>query len=343
MSSNIQARVENPFLSKGMPVMRFIVWKKTMPQALRLGVMLLFLISGVFAWSAETSESAANAKKIFQWQPFLAPFHAVVLHFPIGFLTAAFFLELFRWRRPSEDLRKATLMMLWLSLASGILAATFGVMRAAGDGYDPDAVSKHRTFGFLVLGFTLSTIILQILSAARSPRGWLWAYRGSLLVTLALLSAAGHYGGNLTHGSNYLVANAPEFLRNLLAEKPKMASLPMAGDPREEFYRIKVQPIFANKCYSCHGPEKKKGDYRLDLAEVAYRGGDSEKTGIKPGDPLGSNLVRLILLPEDHDDVMPPSGKTRLTPEETGYVIEWIRNGAVFPGVTPPVELLQEG
>ncbi len=27
------------------------------------------------------------AQKAFLWRPFLAPFHAVVLHFPIGFLT----------------------------------------------------------------------------------------------------------------------------------------------------------------------------------------------------------------------------------------------------------------
>ena len=42
-------------------------------------------------------------------------------------------------------------------------------------------------------------------------------------------------------------------------------------------------------------------------------------------------VVRLILLPPNHDDGMPPEGKQPLTSEEIVTLIDWIRGGAVFP------------
>ena len=95
-----------------------------------------------------------------------------------------------------------------------------------------------------------------------------------------------------------------------------------------------MQPIFATKCYNCHGPEKQKSDYRLDKPELVCKGGKSGKVAIKPFDPIESHLVRLILLPPQHDDVMPPDGKQPLTVEEIMNIVDWIRNGAVVPGTS---------
>jgi uncharacterized membrane protein len=292
---------------------------------------------------AKTTAPGKGGVQILKWRPFLAPFHNVVLHFPIGFLTAAFLLEVFRWRHPSDELRRGALMLLWFSLLSGVVAAVFGLMRAEGNSYDPALLSSHRAFGFAVLGFTLSSIILQILSASKNTMPWIASYRVVLLATLALLTLAGHFGGNLTHGSRYLTENAPEFIRRLLDENAPAAASVQAMEARAEFYKNKVEPIFSAKCYSCHGPEKKKGGYRLDAPEIALKGGESEEVAIKPGDPIGSHLVRLVLLPESDDDVMPPSGRTRLTPEELGNIIEWIREGAVFPVETQKTAALPEG
>ena len=46
--------------------------------------------------------------------------------------------------------------------------------------------------------------------------------------------------------------------------------------------------------------------------------------------------MRLILLPPQHDDVMPPEGKEPLTLEEIMILLDWIRNGAVFPQENEP-------
>lgn len=311
--------------------------------------LLIPLFAVALAWGAsaagalapETAPAAAH--KIFQWRPFLAPFHSVVLHFPIGFLTMAGILEVYRAFRPGEDLRRLTVLVLWLGLLTGGLSALFGILRAGNGEYEANAVTLHRGYGFAVVAINVACLFLIRLGGRPgSPRFWTRAYHVALAGTLVLVVVAGHYGGNLTHGSKYLVENAPEFVRELLEDEPAAAMSPDPGslDTRQREYVEKVQPVLERRCYSCHGPDKQKGGWRVDQPEVALRGGDSGKPAIKPGDPIGSHLVQLILLPPQHDDIMPPEGKQPLTPEETMTLIDWIRNGAAFPptpGATNPV------
>lgn len=276
----------------------------------------------------------AAAQKTFLWRPFLAPFHAVVLHFPIGFLTMVCVLELYRIWRPSEALKPVTKLTLWLSLLSGIAAAALGILRATGGGYEVHEVESHRWTGIAVVAVMLLALVLQRGAFRNETRRIImFAYRGLLAVTLALLVIAGHIGGNLTHGSKYLTENAPAFMRNLLEEKSADAAdgaSPAQLDAKQKFFVERVQPILEKKCMSCHGKEKQKGDYRLDDPVVALKGGESGKAAIHPGDPLGSEFVRLILLPTDDDDVMPPKGKEALTGEEVLTIIRWIQKGAPF-------------
>src|ERR1051325_3954682 len=89
-----------------------------------------------------------------------------------------------------------------------------------------------------------------------------------------------------------------------------------------------VQPILAEHCYKCHGPDKQKGGLRLDLKEKALEGGDSGKV-ILPGKGAGSLLVKLISGLE-HDKLMPPKGE-RLTPTQITVLKEWIDSGAAWP------------
>jgi len=296
--------------------------------------VLLWLAASLSA--ADPAAVAVTAHRTFLWRPFLAPFHAVVLHFPIGFVTMAFVLELYRLRHPSAELQRVTTLTIWLSLLSGIIAATLGILRATNGGYEPRELEFHRWTGLAVVTFTLLTLAVQrIAYRDESRRALTFGYRASLLATLSLLVIAGHMGGNLTHGSKYLTENAPTFIRNLVGESdPGPATTETATaslDAAQRYYLEKVQPIFDKKCARCHGPEKQKGEYRLDHADIALQGGESGKPAIKPGDPLGSELIRLILLPPGDDDIMPPSGKEPVTAEEALTLIRWIQKGALFP------------
>jgi len=288
------------------------------------------------AFGADPANVVITAHRTFLWRPFLAPFHAVVLHFPIGFVTMAFVLELYRLRHPSEELKRVTTLTIWLSLFSGIVAATLGILRATGGGYEPHELESHRWTGLSVVVLTLFTLAAQRFAYRDESRyGFTFGYRTALATTLALLVIAGHMGGNLTHGSKYLTENAPTFIRNLVGESdPAPATAERAAaalDEAQRYFVEHVQPIFDRKCVRCHGPEKQKGEYRLDDAEIALKGGESGKPAIKPGDPLSSELVRLILLPPGDDDIMPPSGKEPLTAEEALTIIRWIQKGALFP------------
>jgi hypothetical protein len=207
-------------------------------------------------------------------------------------------------------------------------------MRAGSGEYEARLLELHKIFGLGVPVATVFALAIQRMAHRdETKRGWTICYRSVLTGTIGLVTIAGHYGGNLTHGSKYLVENAPEFVRELMDEDvvPDTALSPGANDEKARLYLEKVQPVLAAKCYSCHGQEKQKGGLRLDKPELALKGGESGNPGIKPCDPIESQVVRLILLPPNHDDVMPPEGKQPLTSEEIMTLIEWIRSGAVFP------------
>ena len=299
---------------------------------------MLWLTAGLALAGVPELVAAEAGSGIFQWRPFLGPFHSVVLHFPIGFVVMAFLVDLYAlWRRKPE-LQAAITLMLSLSVLTTVLTIVLGLMRASGAEYDPQTLAAHRNYGIAVGALTLAALVLQWLgyraAEGNPPRPFLrGGYRVVLITNIALLVIAGHEGGNLTHGSNYLTKNAPEFVRALVEDEPNPASSsPAGGTEQEKFYLEKVKPIFDTKCLSCHGPEKQKGKYRIDQPAIALKGGESDKLAVKPGNPLASNLVRLLLLPPGDDDVMPPAGKGSLTPDEVMHVIRWIQQGAAIPG-----------
>lgn len=96
-------------------------------------------------------------------------------------------------------------------------------------------------------------------------------------------------------------------------------------------YAKHVQPILADRCYSCHGAEKQKGDLRLDSIEGIIKGGKNGKI-LTAGNPAKSSLYHLTLLPAGDDDRMPAKGDP-LTQAQTDVLREWIAAGAVFNGV----------
>lgn len=100
-------------------------------------------------------------------------------------------------------------------------------------------------------------------------------------------------------------------------------------------YAKHIQPILVDRCFSCHGPEKQKGDLRLDSIEAIKKGGKNG-TILTPGDPSKSTLYTLTLLPEGDDDRMPAKGDP-LTQAQTDALRDWIKAGASFDGVVNPL------
>lgn len=266
----------------------------------------------------------------------LAPFHSVVLHYPIGLISLAFLLELWSLRNPSRDLRRVIVVVVGLGALTAVLSAVLGLFRAAGEEYEAASLNEHKWYGLAVTAASLVALGLVLWHVRQPFRRWiLGAYRLVLAGSVVLLIITGHLGGNLTHGSNYLLEGAPSFIKAMLMQESYGVTDATPTDEQQRYFLEQIRPVFEAKCYSCHGPEKQRGGYRLDVPEAALRGGDSGETAIKPGDPAGSYLVKLILLPADHDDVMPPAGKLALSAEEIGRIVHWIRSGAVFASRGP--------
>jgi hypothetical protein len=92
-----------------------------------------------------------------------------------------------------------------------------------------------------------------------------------------------------------------------------------------------IRPILSDNCFACHGPDtnKLKADLRLDLKAEAFRKLDSGEFAIVPGKPEQSRLFKLVSLPLEDDDHMPPkkTGK-KLTVEQIDLLRRWIAEGA---------------
>lgn len=88
--------------------------------------------------------------------------------------------------------------------------------------------------------------------------------------------------------------------------------------------------VLKKHCYSCHGATKMKGGLRLDSRELAMTAGDSGEVSIIPFDAQSSLLITRMLLPQSHDDVMPPSSKAPVNVDELTALINWIDAGAIW-------------
>jgi len=295
------------------------------------------LLAGLLPVSAMAA-AGADAQA-FKWSEFLGPFHNVVLHYPIGFVTMVLILECYGLRRDSAELRRIVGITWWLVIGSTILAAALGFARASDGGYGEATLQAHKVAGIAVIVLAAIALVISRYRMGHPERdntGWRAAYGFMLLATFCAMVVAGHKGGDLTHGSDYLTRNAPPVIKELFEPEPDTNTLAtstentaaVAAEP--SFFARKVWPVLEKKCVRCHGPEKHKGDYRLDTREFALTPGESEENPIVPGKPEESFLVELISLPEDDDEVMPPSGKEPLTAEEKAAIIQWIKDGASY-------------
>ena len=91
---------------------------------------------------------------------------------------------------------------------------------------------------------------------------------------------------------------------------------------------IEVRPIFEKHCHECHGAQRQKNDYRLDIKKIALTGGSDHAPNIVPGKSAESPLLRFVN-GADGKMRMPP--KKGLGRTETEILKRWIDEGAVWP------------
>ena len=297
----------------------------------RLKAIPLILLSCLGGMLHAGASDAAAAAVVGAGQPpgaaFLGPFHMVVLHLPIGLFSFAALLELVAWFRPFEGLRRVLGASLGLGVLMAIVTTVLGLYRSSGGDYLQELLMLHRNTGIAMTVVAGVTLVLHS-AVLQAGNRWLWWYRGSLGTTLALLMAASHYGGSLTHGQGFLTQNAPQVIRNWITRWDPPHTNGIVSRADGDTNAVVVARLFEAKCLSCHGPEKQKGQFRIDQRESLLKGGESGVAAVVPGDPAKSGLFRMILLPTTHDQVMPPAGKPRLADADILAVFRWIQAGA---------------
>jgi hypothetical protein len=210
-----------------------------------------------------------------------------------------------------------------------VITALCGWLLSLGGGYAANLLEWHERFGIATAaGCVLAAILYHFRKIT--------AYRVVLFFTVAALTVAGHLGGSLTHGRDYLTRYLPAPLKRVLgisaAGNGKPAPAPTAGNALAGtnalavFQRI-IAPVLENKCVSCHGPDKSKGGLRLDSYAGIQAGGDDGLI-LDTNHPDRSEMWRRINLPVDDDDHMPPDGKPQLTADETAVLKWWVESGA---------------
>ena len=238
------------------------------------------------------------------WLQVAGRMHPLMLHFPIVLLLLAIALLWMKeenWRGFGKNLLLIGANFTGITVVAGLILAS--------EDYEGDALAWHKWLGVVSLGF--SVFIYIFLDKVAN----LLRLAGSGLALLILLT--GHFGANLTHGEDFLLAP-------LMPKEEKMIALEEA-----EVFRDLVQPIFESKCISCHKEGKIKGELRMDHLEGIQKGGKSGPF-ILAGNLDESLLIQRIHLPMENEEHMPPKNKLQLTEEEIEILRLWVMSGASF-------------
>lgn len=250
---------------------------------------------------------------------FFGRLHPVSVHLPIGFLFALLILEMLDLCIRSAILHHATYVMAWLAALAALFAVLAGVLLALPGGYSDELLFRHRWLGVLTAACAVWILAWKVCRSPRAPHGWSFVYHPLLVVTAAMLAGAGHYGGSLTHGSDYLTAYMPETMRSYLGLPERVTA--SVVDPHEAIiFADLIEPIFRTNCIRCHGTERQRGGLRLDSYAHLIEGGDS-------GPDVGL-IAESLRLPLDDDRRMPPRDRPPLSEEDIALITWWVRNGA---------------
>jgi uncharacterized membrane protein len=250
-----------------------------------------------------------------QWLQPVGRVHPLILHFPIVVLIMAMVLEFFRFKERfnTEKLYHNFTTYLWLTGALlAAITAIMGLFLSKEPGYEGTTLQWHKWLGVSIV--FVSTIIYWSRTA-----GWYnvtVARCGAGLVVVCII-VTGHFGADLTHGENFILAPVWH---------PEKEKVPIN---KALAFRDVIEPVFESKCISCHNPDKTKGGLMLIDEKSVLKGGKDGKLFV-PGQPQLSLLLRRIHLPEGEKKHMPPSGKPQLTADELNLLYLWIKENAEF-------------
>lgn len=253
---------------------------------------------------------------LFSPVDFAGSFHPLLVHLPIGILLLAALFQLLSQREKYQSLASAVSIILFIGMISAIASCISGYLLSTTGDYDELMIFNHQWLG---IAMAIISVLAWYLNRNERQNTWITA----LLVFLIILT--GHFGGSITHGSDYLTRAFSSDGSTLSEQKRK----PIPNVQEAVVYQDIIKPILTSKCYKCHGPNKQKGKLRLDIPDFILKGGKGGQV-IIAGKTEESELIKRILLAKESDDHMPPLEQPQLTKAETDLIHWWVGSGADF-------------
>ncbi|MBL7699584.1 MAG: chitobiase/beta-hexosaminidase C-terminal domain-containing protein [Chitinophagaceae bacterium] len=248
------------------------------------------------------------------WLQVFGRMHPLALHFPIVLILLYVVMTLFfpgrvrnqHWYQAASD------ALLLTAAFTASVTALMGFALSRNDGYDEDAIAIHKWTGVLI------PFLLYIFYLVKDKFRNIYVTRGVSIFLAVMITLAGHHGAIITHGENFILAPLTP------AEQRVVPAFEDAY-----VYNDLVQPILDNKCAGCHNSSKAKGELVMDTKELFMKGGENGVPWDTARQDLGL-MMRMVHLPVDHKEHMPPKGKTQLTDDEMFILHEWVKTGANF-------------
>jgi mono/diheme cytochrome c family protein len=249
---------------------------------------------------------ASKTNDILLW---FGKLHPLVLHFPIVIGIAIVIYFLFFQHKALEENTEKFILVGNALMAS--MVALLGLFLSKQDAYDNDTLNLHKWGGLSIT--LISWLLIYIKKFATNYKKIIAL--GYLLVLLFFT----HQGALLTHGENALSIPTPAVV--VVEVKTVDSSLTV--------YEKAIAPILAQKCVSCHGPDKVKGKLQLQSPELILKGGKDGNilNGIQNEEAL---ILQRIHLPNADEKHMPPIDKLQLTLEELTLLNKWVKAGGNF-------------
>ncbi len=298
--------------------------------------LLIFVFSFPMVFLKATAQTidSTSQESFWLWQ-FFGRLHPLVVHFPVGLILFAAFLELFTLGKYHSKLRPGINALVLAGAAGAVVAATFGLLLAKNEEITGELLNLHQWIGIGTA--VLSLVVLFFLNSVwnKNQMNKIKLFRATLFITAIGVSVAGHFGASLTHGEDFLTDVLPWSESYQYGARTNFDLVAYTSDTsgmsnETELKLIgEVRMVLAHNCYKCHSGAKIEGELRLDTKEFVFQGGESGPV-ITPGNPSQSELVRRINLPKNHKDAMPSKGKS-LSYQEIALLDLWIEKGAPWP------------
>lgn len=171
--------------------------------------------------------------------------HPLLLHFPIVLsIFIGIYLIAFNQKRVDKDNEQKILL---INAFLAVLVAILGIFLSKENSYEGTILIWHQWGG---VGYSILSWIILFLNNKNERFNKSISIRSVLgMVYVLLIILFTHKGAQLTHGID--AVSFPSSKDNVVA--------PIV-DSNLTVYQKAVQPILNDKCVSCHGPQKKKGD-----------------------------------------------------------------------------------